>query len=381
MDFLVIHDIDYCFNRIIEVFTELGYPQKLIEQWTLPQRDARPIAGIIQESQPHNILEVGSFVGLTTILMALISPRETHIHTIDPNFPLLIEMEAIRSKMYDSNTAIRTQELALQAAEILGVKNKIPFHAGGFSTDNTFSSYNTSPSSRIQIIGPDICKGYGPFDLIFIDGLHYEEDVFSDVNLAAEHLSHFGLIALHDVLGPWGSNVHRAVFRFLDKNDDFIFSHVKLSNVNDTIGLLQKHHRKQEQFNKEIDSMLKNGSLIQEKVFSNLGAILINMLSPANILQIGVDVSLLESMKNLGIEGECAHASISQDNYHGSIPIKQLSIHEINYFEKKYDLCLFIGAIDLIPAEFIDNILQTSIEASDTILFASSPQGEIGYYQ
>ncbi len=372
---------DHNFAKIIEVFTELGYPQKLIEQWTLPQRDARTIANIIKEHQPHNILEVGTFVGLTTLLMALISPRETHIHTIDPNFPLLIEMDAMRSRMYESNTDIKTQELALQAADLLGVKNKITFHAGGFSTDNSFSSYNTSPSRRIKITGPDVCKSYGPFDFIFIDGLHYEEDVFSDVNLASKYLSPHGFIALHDVLGPWGSNVRRAIYHFLEKNNNYIFSHNKLSNVHDTIGLLRKFDNKPDQIYITGDPEIKNTGLIQEKIFSNLSAILLTMLSPSNIVQIGGDIRFLETMINLGVPGECAYVSLSPEECHSSILIKQLNIQRKNEFERKYDLCLIIEIMDLIPAEFIDNIIQASIDASDTILFASSPPGESGLYQ
>ena len=176
---------------------------------------------VIQERRPRNILEVGTFVGLTTLLMALISPPDTHIHTIDPNFSLQIEMESLRSRTYDSNAAMRTQELALQAADRLGVKDKITFHAGGFSTANSFATYNTAPASMVQIVGPTVCERYGPFDFIFVDGLHYEEDVYSDVNLAAEHLMSPGLIALHDVMGPWGSNVRRAVYRFLENHDEF----------------------------------------------------------------------------------------------------------------------------------------------------------------
>jgi predicted O-methyltransferase YrrM len=376
-----VKDFDNCFTKIIEVFTELGYPQKLIEQWTLPQQDARTIVEVIQEWHPRNILEVGTFVGLTTLLLALVSPSDTHIHTIDPNFPLQIEMGAMRSRIYDSDADMRTQELALQAAKRLEVEDKITFHTGGFSTANTFATYNTDPSSMVQIVGPKVCGRHGPFDFIFIDGLHYEEDVYSDVNLAAEHLMSPGLIALHDVMGPWGSNVRRAVYRFLDHHDEFSFSHDKFSKVNDNIGFLQKYQEKHEKSYKQSDIELRYIGLIQEKIFSNLGAILIKMLSPANIIQMGGNIKLLEQLVNMGMQGECAYGSFSDEDHHPSIPIRPLSLQERNHFDKKYDLCLFFEIMDTTPTAYIDNIIQASIDSSDIIVFASSPPGEMGKYR
>jgi predicted O-methyltransferase YrrM len=225
------NDLEQYYTEILNSYKALGYDQDLISQWTLPLRDAQTLMGIIQDCQPHNILEVGTFVGMTTLLIALFSSPETHIHTVDPNFPLQVEMESMGSNLYDYDTSIKAQELAFQAAERLGVENKITFHAGGFSTGNTFASYNLSPSSLINIIGPEVCKRFGPFDFVFVDGLHYEEDVFSDLNLAVEHLVPSGAIALHDVLGGWGSNVRRAVFRFLEKHADYSFSHARYSDI------------------------------------------------------------------------------------------------------------------------------------------------------
>jgi hypothetical protein len=368
------------YAKIVEVFSELGYPQDLIGQWTLPQRDAQTLMGIIQECRPQNILEVGTFVGVTTLLMALMSSPDTHIHSIDPNFPLKVEMESMRSNLYDSNTTIKAQYLGLQVAQILGIDHKITFHEGGFSTENTFASYNTSPSSQVTIIGHDVCKNHGPFDFIFIDGLHYEEDVFSDLSLAAEHLVPFGSIAVHDVLGRWGSNVRRGIFRFLEKRDNFRFSHDNYAKVYDSIGLLQHNPKEEKEYDKVDLSDIQKGSLFQEKFFSNLGAVLIKLFSPTSVVQIGGNIAFLKHIINFGVPDVSAFVSSYQGTQQSSFPIKQLNMNEKIPLEKRYDICLCFEMMDLIPNESIDNIIQACVDASDTIILANSPPGEMGKY-
>jgi predicted O-methyltransferase YrrM len=66
---------------------------------------------------------------------------------------------------------------------------------------------------------------YGPFDLIFIDGLHYASAVEQDLRLAAEALASGGIILMHDCIGMWGTNVRAGIFRFLADRAEFRLSH------------------------------------------------------------------------------------------------------------------------------------------------------------
>ena len=372
-------DIEQYYDKILRVYKDLGYPWDLIGQWTLPLKDAQTLLAIIQKCRPQNVLEVGTFVGMTTLLLALFTSPETHIHSVDPNFPLRVEMESMRSNLYDFDTSIKAQELAFQAAERLGVGHKITFHAGGFSTGNTFASYNLSPASRIHIVGPEICKSFGPFDFIFIDGLHYEEDVFADLNLAVEHLVPSGSIALHDVIGPWGSNVRRAVLRFLEGHPDFLFSHGKYADIYDAIGLLRHYPGNQKPVPETDNSDLRTRGLIQEIMLPNLAAILIHMFSPASVIQIGGNIELLEDLKNYGVPEVCALTFSGQDIQHDTIPIKQFNPEEKYPLEKGYDLCLCLDGLDSLPEDYIDKIIQTCVTASNTVIFACTPPGEMGY--
>lgn len=361
---------DDSYSRILAVFTELGYPQDLIGQWSLPRQDARTLMDILQDSRPKNILEVGTFVGMTTLMMALMSPPDTHIHSIDPNFPLKTEMESMGSKLFDFDTTIKAQDLALQAAQRLDIDNKISFHEGGFSTSNTFASYNTSPSNRISVVGPDICNRYGPFDFIFVDGLHYEEDVFSDLALATQHILPSKCIAIHDVLGRWGGNVRRAIFRFLENRADFHFSHGHYSKVFESIGLLQRSPWDPGAYHQPIGREIWSGSIIQEKLLSNLAAILVNLFNPSSVVQIGGNSALAEKIQELGVSEVVDFATGSPELEGGAVPV-----------EKRYDLCICMEIMDIMPQEAVDRLLQACVAASDTIIFASSPPGEMGKYQ
>ena len=375
------NDFKKYYDEIIRIYAELGYSADIIGQWTLPQRDAQTLLRIIQVSQPHNILEVGTFVGLATLLMALVSAPETHIHTVDPNFPLQVEMGAMKSRLDDIDTSIRAQDLAFQAAQRLGVEKKITFHAGGFSTANTFASYNLSPSQRINIIGPEICKEFGPFDFVFIDGLHYEEVVFSDLDLAAQHLVPSGSIALHDVLGAWGSNVRRAVYRFLDNHEDFLFSHDSYSAIYNSIGLLERAPKSQSIFARGNNLDLKSKGLIQNGIISNLATILLAMFSPSSVIQIGSNFDLLEQMRKYGVPEVFALAIAAPEGQSYFNQMELFNFREKYNFRQRYDLCICLDIADSFAPELFDNAIQACVDASDTVLFACTPPGEIGSCQ
>jgi predicted O-methyltransferase YrrM len=381
MDSLSEQELAGHFADILKIFEELGYPQALIGQWTLPWEDARTLMGIFQAAGPKNVLEVGTFVGVTTLLMALLSPEATHIHSIDPNFPLELEMASMKSELYDFDTSIRAQELALKATRKLGVDRKITFHEGGFSSGNTFASYNTSPASRIAVVGPDVCRNHGPFDFIFIDGLHYEEDVYGDISLAAGQVTPSGVIAIHDVLGRWGSNVRRGVFRFLEEHPDYHFSHDHYAKLYESIGLLRRYAKGTAGHYKQLSSGIKEGSLFQAGLLSNLAAVLVNSFTPSSVVQVGGDLALLERLTDLGVTQACGYVLSGAKVKETSFPVKLFPPTTKSLSEERYDLCLCLEVGDELPDAAVDDLVQACVDLSDTIVFAASPPGEMGNYQ
>ncbi len=128
---------------------------------------------LTQERRPRSILEIGTFQGITTLNLALNSPPETKVITVDlpakPNSTLFIQTDP---------------ELSLQRPrpnlwQDYGVENKI-----------TQIFCDTAALASNQL--PEI------IDLIFIDGSHSYESVLKDTELALNILSPQGTILWHD---------------------------------------------------------------------------------------------------------------------------------------------------------------------------------------
>ena len=91
-------DFNALYDKILNAYVELGYSSDLIGQWALPRRDAEKLLREFVLLKPANVLEVGTFVGVSTLLMAANLHTGGVIHTIDPNFPLEIELAAMNTK-------------------------------------------------------------------------------------------------------------------------------------------------------------------------------------------------------------------------------------------------------------------------------------------
>ena len=174
-------------------------------------------------------------MGVSTLLMALADATAT-IVTVDPNLALAAEMGSMNSDLGRLEGIVRTHDVARAAARQLGVENRIQFVEGGFAVGDTFSSIRSNSSARVPVVGPAVCAEHGPFDLIFVDGLHYASAVAADLRLAAEALAPGGVILMHDCIGMWGTNVRAGIFRFLADRPEFRLSHPGFGELYRSIG-------------------------------------------------------------------------------------------------------------------------------------------------
>ncbi len=368
------------YERVLETYASLGYSRELLGQWALPERDALALLAKVEEWQPHNVLEVGTYVGVTTLLIALHTGAETQIHTVDPNFPLQVEMSAMQSNLYESNVAIRTQQLGLQAARSLGLDQRIDFHEGGFSVASTFASNNTNPNATVKIVGESVCAKYGPFDFIFVDGLHYEDAVFSDLMLAACHLTPEGVIGIHDAKGRWASNVRRAVYRFLEKHDDFTYFHSPFTELETAIGFLGRAGSRCPRVDGEERVHLCANGLIQESIISNLATTLVEVYSPKRVVQFCAgDLDMREALLERGVSEV---QTVLPDELRDGSNVTDGNALGLRWWQlargEKYDLCLCLGAAERLGAESANRLIRTCTELSDRVVFAATPPGEFG---
>lgn len=224
-------------EKIWNLYHSRGLPLGVIGGWALPEPDTRDLLAVLLARGARKVLEIGSYIGITTNLMASLLPDDARIHAIDPNQPLHVEDMAMVQAQ--SGGEMRPFELGSYVARALGVSHKIHWHEGGSTTGKTFATEN-GRSSLIPVIGDHVCHQHGPFDFIFIDALHYEFAVQADLELAARSLAENGVIAVHDVLGRWGSHVRRAVYHFLAEHPDFRFVHFPYSMLNHAMGYLTR---------------------------------------------------------------------------------------------------------------------------------------------
>ncbi len=374
---------DENFQEIIQAYVSLGFSQQLIAQWSLPEGDGRSLTSHLEVLQPRNVLEVGTFVGEATLLMAAYLPAGGKIHTVDPNFPLERELGAMQSQALGENLEVRHQELARRAAHKLGVEDRIIFHAGGFSTGTTFTSHRTDPQACVPVIGPQVCQTHGPFDLIFIDGLHYAEAVLSDIRLATRFLADHGRIIIHDVFGMWGSNVRRAIFRFLEDNDEFEFMHGPYAKVADSIGVLQK--RKSAKVPYRLPDMWKSpsGMVMDEAFVSSVATMVVNRCAPKRIIGLGAQArGILAKFEQQGVSDVhmITTAPItSEPEMEARGQVTSHSFETVFRPEVLYDVCVVFCLGNELDQSALDNLIESSVLCSRTILLGVTPPGETGF--
>lgn len=225
-------------TRILEVYEALGYPRATVTQWSLPATDVADLWALAERSGARRVLEVGSFVGTSAFLMAQALPG-AEVHSVDPNLPLDVEFAAMGAHGRGADLSRRTLEVARLAATRLGLESRVHFHEGGFAVGSTFALDDVP----VRVVGPEICRAHGPFEFVFVDGLHFEDAVVADLRLALSALAPGGTVALHDCVGYWGSHVRRAVARILEEDDSLSFEHAPYFDLLRAIGTLSRRAR------------------------------------------------------------------------------------------------------------------------------------------
>jgi len=370
------------YERLLTTYVDLGYQRELVGHWALPGRDLRRLLTEIEEAAPQRLLEVGTFVGLSTLAMAFKTGESAVIHTVDPNFPLRVELEAMQTQSREADLTVRSQTLARQAAERLGLANKIVFHAGGFATPATFASTKTDPSHTTPVVGPDVCRSHGPFDLIFIDGLHYSDAVLEDLRLAWPHLRPGGRIVLHDVIGCWGSNVRRAVYQFLAETPGVTFRHGRYADFYDAIGVIEQAPDRSSRSVPAAAAPPNGSGLFGQLGFTEqLAAVVYNLCRPASVLCLGSDSGgLLAQFSRWRVEELIGVGTEARPAASNTEPIRWQAFDHRSVYrpDARVDLCLLVTDEHDLRDGACGDLVASCAACSDTVLFCSTPPGEAG---
>jgi predicted O-methyltransferase YrrM len=170
-----------------------GVLDEIIEHPRFPGVSDPPILSLlgtfIRTTQPRRVLEIGTYIGLSTVFIAdILNTNEArgHLWTVDPD-----------------TTA---HELAEPWAERAGVRDVVSFVVG-FSTEPTVAS---------------ALRAAGPFQFVYVDSSHSYEGTLAELHLIFEDwwLDRAGLLMLHDASDfarRWDPTAKGGVRRALDE--------------------------------------------------------------------------------------------------------------------------------------------------------------------
>jgi predicted O-methyltransferase YrrM len=154
----------------------LAVVKQLGDDMTLPARELLTLAMICRYTQPRRIFEIGTYTGISTLVLALNSHESVTIHTLD--------MDPTARASHAPGPDIGT------------IADIAPYEVG--------SAYRRFPGrDRIhQLYGNsitfDYCPYHGAMDLIFVDADHSYPFVSQDTNSAFRMVNSRGLIVWDD---------------------------------------------------------------------------------------------------------------------------------------------------------------------------------------
>lgn len=209
-----------------------GLPIKILKNDCITDEEAIEISLRVTAQNPTQILEIGTFVGLSSALLLLSAPENTRLVCVDPNLPISYHI----GQGFFSDS-MRTLYFANSLFDFFNLSSRVVL-IEGFSSSYSEKFYQKQLLSgqyweqKTNVVREKLLT-FGKFEVIFIDGDHHTEAVSSDLFLAAQILADNGIIILHDVKYKWGRQVRAGVARFLKLNSDFQYTFV------DNLGFLE----------------------------------------------------------------------------------------------------------------------------------------------
>jgi len=148
--------------------------------------DAHALYCIVREKRPSVVLEVGTFVGFSTaiIAQALKDNGKGIVYCVDPN----VEHLSVKTPLLHAERMVKNLKL----------DSHVRIYEGFFSEPRQ------NCSSNIAVLGRSICDMVPPVDLAFIDGDHATTALLEDFMLLFPALASVATVIFHDVK-TWSS--------------------------------------------------------------------------------------------------------------------------------------------------------------------------------
>lgn len=163
----------------------------------LHEREGRALADLAKDK---NVLEIGSYLGKSTICMAQTAKHVTSIDTHDGR---------------GTPVPMDTYQPFLDNLERYGIEN--------------VAAYKTS--SELPIVHWEDPEDERPYDIVFIDGAHDEQSVRTDLEVALSVVKDDGLIAFHDYSEHCHPDVKKTVDEFIEQGATLVSTHLTVAVV------------------------------------------------------------------------------------------------------------------------------------------------------
>ncbi|MGH9349183.1 MAG: class I SAM-dependent methyltransferase [Vicinamibacterales bacterium] len=218
-------------RQVIQCLTGLGLSTALLDDVSIARADAAALECSIAQTRAGRILEIGTFVGVATAVMAAAAPA-VEVVSVDPDLPL--RAHSCSCTLADGTTL----HWARRGLATMGIGHKVTLLRGYFAVMPTgrwaehlslFASEFAVGLDARPVIGVDRLQPLGPFDLVFVDGDHSAVAVHANLEAVDTLLASRGTILLHDVsLDPrvtgWGAEVRGGIARFRARHPDYALS-------------------------------------------------------------------------------------------------------------------------------------------------------------
>lgn len=210
----------------------MSFYKKLMNSYKLPveeliggsikKADASLLYNLVIQEKPKIVLQVGTFVGFSTLIIAeaLKHSGDGRIYTVDPEI----------SHRKISNPV----DIARNACKERGLSDRVEFIKGWFSNVPYWSDKKISG----EVVGPALLHQLKTLDFVFIDGDHSIMSTISDFALVASSLGINGICVMHDVCSH--NSVSRAITAILsDKTIKRMFN-FSLQDSHDGLAVFRK---------------------------------------------------------------------------------------------------------------------------------------------
>jgi predicted O-methyltransferase YrrM len=200
-------------ERIYIYFRNQGVPREILNTICISEPEAAQISRLIRKTCPRTILEVGTFIGLSTGVIALAKRKESIQVCVDPGFP--VKSISANFHHFEDRTTLSFVHAMLKH---FGQEQRTILLRGFFSQLSTWAREQIvacgGDPGQAPIIGKGIGR-YAPYGLAFIDGDHHADAVVGDLSLIAPYMAQNGIIVMHDVSHRWGEQVRAGIAQFV----------------------------------------------------------------------------------------------------------------------------------------------------------------------